>query len=419
MPSVRCRIPKAAIPAVLLLALTLGVQAQWVEDSIEVPTRWVGSLCHNPTANVVYGSTSDDDSILVVDGSTHTRIGVIPLYWARFLVWDPVANRLYVSEFEDNSVAVIDCATDTVIAHIPTSPEPLRMHLSTRHRKLYVLCHGSERLNIIDLNTLEVIKNIRLSGMPEAGCYSEAADKYYCGALGNIVVLDGATDSVVAEIGLTGQALSMVAVDRHSLVLVGYKYAGSDSVHVINVDADSIVRTFPGVSAPHGLHWSEVSDLVYCTSGRWDQLVAFAGDGSRLVGTVDVGGWPFSLVGAPRFGRVYVGHLYSRQVYVIRDTVSGISETTTRPLAERPGLQASPNPFRRWVRLDCSGGEPLSGRLAIFTPDGRFVRFLPIARGSAAVWDGKDESGRRVSAGVYLAVWAERRSIAVRITKTD
>lgn len=211
----------------------------------------------------------------------------------------------------------------------------------------------------------------------------------------------------------------MAAVDRHSLVFVGCAYDGSDSVRVVDSDADSIVSTYSGVSEPYGLCWSEVTDLVYCTGGRWDRLVALAGDGSRLVGMMRVSGVPYSLVSASRFGRVYVGHLNSRLVYVVRDTVSGISETTTRSVAERPGLEASPNPFRRWVRLDCSGGEPLSGRLAIFTPVGGFVRSLPIMRGGAAVWDGTDESGRAVSAGVYLAVWAERRSIAVRITKTD
>jgi DNA-binding beta-propeller fold protein YncE len=221
MPSVRCRIPKAAIPALLLLALTFEAQAQYVLDSIDVGGRFVGCMCSNPRGNLIYGLGNTDnfvfaidcssnqvvarvdayyprwvtydsadgklyctfglgeESLLVMDGVTLQPIRVLPLSGASLMAWDPIANRLFVSCTDADRVSVVDCVADTVITHIRTSPEPLRMHLNTRHRKLYVQCHGSERLNIMDLNTLEVIENIRVPGYPEAGCYSEAVDKYY------------------------------------------------------------------------------------------------------------------------------------------------------------------------------------------------------------------------------------------------
>jgi YVTN family beta-propeller protein len=371
----RCRIPKAAIPALLLLALTLGAQAQWVEDIIDVGGGYVASMCWNAEYDVVYGlSHSEDfvfaiscstneilakvdahspvglaysptsrklycifggthDSILVIDGTTHTRIGVIPLYWAGFMVWDPVVNRLHVSEFEDNSVAVIDCATDTVIAHIRTSSEPNRMHLSTRHRKLYVQCQGSDRLNIVDLNALEVIENIRLEGMPETGCYSAAVDKYYCGSGRQVTVIDGQADTVVRRLTVSGGVYSMVAVDSHRVVMVG-GYGGpdeDDTVFVFDAVSDTLVRALPTYDCPTGMCWSPLTDLVYVTAMYSNRLTVVEGNGSRVRNDFRVGRGPFVLLPVARHERVYVGHLGDSRVFVVRDRAGGIAEAASLP----------------------------------------------------------------------------------------
>ena len=45
-----------------------------------------------------------------------------------------------------------------------------------------------------------VSDTIRLDNVPTVGCYSHAADKYYCGAVDRLVVVDGAGDTIVATI---------------------------------------------------------------------------------------------------------------------------------------------------------------------------------------------------------------------------
>jgi flagellar hook assembly protein FlgD len=78
----------------------------------------------------------------------------------------------------------------------------------------------------------------------------------------------------------------------------------------------------------------------------------------------------------------------------------------------RPVLdQNRPNPFNPLTRIafavpgDCSGGTvPVS--LTIYSVDGRTVRRLIDARLPAgrhsAVWDGRDDKGKAVAAGVYF-----------------
>jgi len=69
-------------------------------------------------------------------------------------------------------------------------------------------------------------------------------------------------------------------------------------------------------------------------------------------------------------------------------------------------LVAAPNPFRTLAHL--SAASVLPGTLVgIFDPLGRQVRILelhsPAAGPCTATWDGRDNRGRRVDAGIYIA----------------
>lgn len=69
------------------------------------------------------------------------------------------------------------------------------------------------------------------------------------------------------------------------------------------------------------------------------------------------------------------------------------------PLALRPGLlQVSPNPFLGSTRIRFQGDK---ARLRVFSLQGRMVRDFGVVSGGV-VWDGRDEVGRKVGAGVYL-----------------
>lgn len=88
-------------------------------------------------------------------------------------------------------------------------------------------------------------------------------------------------------------------------------------------------------------------------------------------------------------------------------TRSGAGEVTEIPTSPQPTTlnRIYPNPFREGIWLEYSLGRRVEPLFKVYDVSGRLVRLL---RGSASpgtgrlAWDGRDERGRRVPAGVYL-----------------
>ncbi|HUK64459.1 MAG TPA: hypothetical protein VLV15_14030, partial [Dongiaceae bacterium] len=74
-------------------------------------------------------------------------------------------------------------------------------------------------------------------------------------------------------------------------------------------------------------------------------------------------------------------------------------DVATPPRTTTRHLTAAPNPFTFTTRL---GGAP-GDEIALFDTGGRRVRSLRCAVDGAAVWDGRDDTGRALPSGLYLA----------------
>jgi hypothetical protein len=92
---------------------------------------------------------------------------------------------------------------------------------------------------------------------------------------------------------------------------------------------------------------------------------------------------------------------------------TGATEVVPPTAAQGVRLSAAPNPFRTETRLR-GGDRP--ARVEIFGVDGRKHRTLTVEAGAFATWNGRDDSGRDLPAGVYYArVAGEGR--AIRLVK--
>jgi YVTN family beta-propeller protein len=458
----RCRL--WPLVAALFLIVAVGrVYPQWVEDSIDVPGAWVGSLVYNSREDILYGRSqsanaffaiscdsnkvvssihlsrprymtyssidnkvycpyegAEEESLAVIDGETHTFVRGIRMPGATTAVWDSVSDKVYVSCQTTGRVAVVDCRTDSLLKYIEVGWYPIKMYLNTLRRKLYVLNSDAGTVSVIDLRTDSVISTATVGGIPNAGYYSRRVDKFYSGGDDIVAVLDGMSDSVVARIPVAPHTdvFAISGNDSRGVILASV-YGGGSRLYTIDALADTVVAVLEVTRATYDIELISQSDRFYCPSALSDEVAVLSGDGRQHLTTLPVGDAPFILQVVPRHRRIYVGHLNRSLVYVIRDADIPWPEGQPAEPDTAAGLQLRPNPFCGSLSI-VSGREVTAKEARIYGQDGRLVRVLNLAKSASSVlrssWDGKDDDGRPVPAGVYF-VEAADANVRAKVVK--
>jgi YVTN family beta-propeller protein len=455
--------------ALLLCGLLVAIgRSQYVEDSIEVPGGWVGTLTYNSKADVVYGTSemanavfaiycptnimfrrlaandarcvvydsidnkayascgfNGAESIEVVDGANHILLGGFSLLGANVLVWEPTRNRLYVTCTNQNRVAVVDCTSDSVIAQISVGAAPIKLHLNTRRDKLYVQNYDGGSLSIIDLATNHVTRALQLGGNPNAGYYAPHVDKYYCAnrrADDAIAVIDGLSDSIVARVPIMfGGAVDAIGGSDANDLVMAEAYNGPTQVYAIDARADTLLSTLDVSSVIYSIACGPATGYLYCANADADNVFVVDPIRASVVETLPVGDAPYVLLSVPMHGRMYLGHLNSDMVYVIRDSSTGVAESDGEERLARPRLVASPNPFTASTALTLASVETLASTVVICNSYGREVRRLGSNRRThrecGVVWDGADQTGSPVPAGVYVARLVGRPEMGTKLVR--
>jgi YVTN family beta-propeller protein len=435
---------------VAALCFTAGaIEAQYVEDSIDVGHAWVGSLAYNSREDVLYGrcqqastffaiscdsnkvinsfslsrprqmtydsidnkaycpcNGTDVESLAVIDGRTHSLVKKLGMPGATTAVWDPISDRVYVSCQSTNKVAVVDCLTDSVLKYINVGACPLKLYLNTAGRKLYVQNYDAGTVSIVDLTNDHVTRTLNVGGNPNAGYYCAGAGKFYsAGDIRECVVISGQSDTIIARLPLPGSAevISAEGNETGGLVYLGTSDGGIDDYVVTVSTANDSVRASVVVDGdPDPLACYLGSGLVYCATMRIGRLFVLSSDGSQVLDSLQVGSAPSVFAQVPLHERLYLGHSNTRYVYVLRDTSAGVTEQQSRPKFSG-ALRVSPNPFARSVTLTWNSPAKAGDAVRVYAQDGRLVRQTQIPAGDNRwVWDGRDDSGAPLPPGVYV-----------------
>ena len=437
----------AALPLVCL-CIAAGM-CQYVEDSVDVGGAWVGSLVYAPEQDEIWGTTSSGSSTFAISCDSNKIVAAVPVHWAGDLaldstdgklycayygpgqeslavisvasrqvikrlempgstmpVWDPVSDRVYVSCQATNSVAVVDCASDSLLTYIPVGACPMKIYINTLRRKLYVLNFDAGTVSIVDMTTNQVIKTVDVGGTPNAGYYCRKVDKFYSGGeFRQCIVIGGQSDTIVARIALTGNVDVMAATGNEDdgLVYLGTQGDGGDYVAAVSAQYDSVLATTVIGRRPWGLAFYRGSGLLYCTSASTDEVCVLTSDGTTILTTLPVGDCPFVFAVAPRHNRLYLGHLNTKYVYVLKDTSAGRAETWPPRRELRGALSVAPNPFTQSVTIVWNSLGKGGDVARVYAQDGRLVKQVQIPAGETRwVWDGRDDSGLAAPSAVYV-----------------
>lgn len=117
----------------------------------------------NPVADDSCDRGSWDDSFVYkIDVATFDIVAVVPTGAVpKFLAVSPDGSRLVVSNWCGFDVSVIDTATDTELGRVDVGRHPRGIAIRSDSRYAYVTVMGEARIDVIDLQSLNVVNAIR------------------------------------------------------------------------------------------------------------------------------------------------------------------------------------------------------------------------------------------------------------------
>lgn len=123
-------------------------------------------------------------------------------------------------------MGVADAVSGEPVAFVPTrgNEHPKTACWCSRHDKVYVACQGSQqRLAVISGASGTITGWVRTGLSPCALAYNPVLDRIYCAnnAEASVMVVDCATDSVVASVGVGPQPVALLrSLDGSSVYCV-------------------------------------------------------------------------------------------------------------------------------------------------------------------------------------------------------
>ena len=353
-------------------------------------------------------------------------IQIIPSLDGRFL---------YVSNLGSSEITVIETATFRVANRIPVASQPLDMALSPDGATLYVSNSGASVLTAIDVETGRVLDFVTVGAL-EAGPYgiATAGDRVYVTDLNADQVVVIADGRVVARIPVSGGPRSL-ATDADGSHLYVTSFSSGD-LTIIDTGRDAVAAVIPlPLSGAFAIVIGPGGERAYVT-GHDEAVVVVVDLRSReVIDTIPVGAGPRGLSFSPAGNRLFVTTSSSDEIYVFDArshvplgtfTAEGgprgitvidaptpvLVSTSVSSAAATPSpwalSEAFPNPFNPETNLALSLPVGADVTVDVYDALGQRLRRIELPGRTSGLhvlsWDGRDDSGRPASSGLYLFV---------------
>jgi YVTN family beta-propeller protein len=289
--------------------------------------------------------------VSVIDGATNTVTATIPVGNSPFgLAVNPATNTIYVGNGLDDTVSVIDGANNTVTATIPLAvpgippggSSPFGLAVNPATNTVYVASIGTnsgpDNIAVIDGATNTVTANITVVGFAGEVAVDPTTNTVYVASSdpGTVAVIDGATNTVKATIAVNSgnpfENLFGIAVDPAThLVYVADQDGGT--VAVIDGATNTVTATIPlgTTTRPSFVAVDSAAHTIYVSASG---VSVIDGATNTVTATVAPGGSPQGIAVDPVTHTAYVASINGgNTVSVITSTPATDTDLSLSPPA--------------------------------------------------------------------------------------
>jgi len=206
--------------------------------------------------HVAYVTNEFDDSLAVINPTTRKVVQTVKV--GNMTHFPIVAgDKIFVSNFGSADLTVIDRTNDahTVVKTIKVGLGPLGQGATRDGKRVYVACHASNEVDVIDTDGLTVLA--RIATEPGPVQVSVAPDQRFAyvatDGRGTAQKIDLSTNKIVKtiEIGRDAGSHGIAFAADGKLLLV--TNTGASTLSVIDTDSDQVTDTIKVATAPEGV----------------------------------------------------------------------------------------------------------------------------------------------------------------------
>jgi YVTN family beta-propeller protein len=165
-------------------------------------------------ADILYVAHLRADNVLVINTTTGSIVRTIGVgLFPDAVAYDPLNEYSYVTNFDGGDVSVIDTSNDSVLGTIPAGTGPIFAAVDTRNGDVYV--SNQYNMTVINGTTGKLIGWISMPGGGPIGVAYENSTGYVYAtnqAASTVIVVDGASNSVVATVKVGGPGVNPIGV---------------------------------------------------------------------------------------------------------------------------------------------------------------------------------------------------------------
>ncbi len=279
----------------------------------------------------------------LIDPATHEVVAVIDhIPQAHAAVDHPDGYYYYFANELDHTVDVVDTKTLRQVMRIPLRERPNKLVINEALRKLYVGIRDAPYVEVIDLESHEIVKSIRMvRGVHNV--YVTADYQYVVAGLGatpatsdepTIQVIDANTDEIVWGVALDGNRVRPMALESNADGSTKRLFAQATRLHgfyVVDWDQRRVVdfispppipvsrKNFDGIQdgTGHGLLVLPDQSALWYASRLDSSIYGWSLPDLEFIGGLHVGPSPQWLTATPDSRFLYVSIVGSKETLAV------------------------------------------------------------------------------------------------------